>query len=80
MEQKYLTDGIWKDEKVFTHDIDDAEIFRRQDNVFFATLPDYLAKARALGCGPDYIREIEALIDRVAVWRMENPGRCKVPD
>jgi hypothetical protein len=60
--------------------VDDAIIFRAQDNAFAAALPGYLAMCKALGCSDDHLKGVETLIDRVTVWRQEHPERCKVPD
>jgi hypothetical protein len=59
---------------------DEWMVFLAKDNAFPAALAYYRARCVGLGCDTEQIEAIDRGIDRVNVWRANNPRRCKTPD
>ena len=59
---------------------DEFIVFRPQDNAFRNILPAYRAELVRLNAGTRQIEAVDHLIEKILMWRLENPGRCKVPD
>ncbi len=57
---------------------DDAVLFLAKDKAFLLTLPTYREKCVEVGAGPDQIKAVDMLIDRVAAFQANNP--TKIPD
>lgn len=55
-------------------------VFLAKDDAVPATLAFYEEECRRLGAGPDQVAAVRAMRVRVAAWREDNPGLCKVPD
>jgi hypothetical protein len=64
--------------KAYSHQ--NAVLFLAKDKAFALTLPTYLEKCREVGAGPDQIRAVELLIERVNLYQSACPGEVKVPD
>lgn len=63
-----------------THSEDDAVLFLAKDTAFLMTLPTYLDNCKKVGAGPDQIKAVELMIDRVKDYRAAHPHLVKVPD
>lgn len=60
------------------YDEHDAVLFLAKDRAFLLTLPDYRRHCEEIGAGPDQLRALDLLIERVTRFQAENP--TKVPD
>jgi hypothetical protein len=59
---------------------EEAVLFLARDRAFALTLPTYLENTKKIGAGPDQIRAVELLMNRVFRYQIENPDKVKVPD
>ncbi len=67
-----------KSKKCYTED--NAALFLAKDKAFLLALPFYLEKCKEVGAGPDQIKAVELMIERVRKFQEENPAEVKVPD
>ena len=60
----------------------DEPVFRirAKDDAALHTLAVYESRCRQIGCSPEYLAKIQAVIDEFGRWRANNPKKCKVPD
>jgi len=59
---------------------DEYVVFLAKDTAFYETLPTYLERCRRHNADAEQISAVERMIDRLQMWRNENPDRLKVPD
>ena len=55
-------------------------VFLAKDNAVPATLDFYREECERVGAKTEQLKAIDDMIDRVRVWRRQNPLLCKVPD
>lgn len=59
---------------------DEYMVFLAKDNAFPDTLRFYHSRCIELGCDQEHIDAVWRTIQRLDVWRIENPSKCKLPD
>ncbi len=57
-----------------------AVLFLAKDKAFLLALPTYLEKCKEVGAGPDQIKAVELMIQRVEQYQTNNPTLVKIPD
>ena len=64
------------------HEIPEDEfiVFRPSDNACFPMLVFYRGLLEGLKAAPEQLAAVDRLIERVHVWRVAHPERCKVAD
>jgi hypothetical protein len=59
---------------------DEFVVFRPHDNSFLPTLEFYRQQLIRDGAEQGQLDAVDALVERVRVWRSAHPERCKVAD
>ena len=59
---------------------DEYMVFLAKDNAFPDTLRFYRDKCIELGCDAEHVQSVNRTLDRLEVWRKDNPSRLKDPD
>ena len=59
---------------------DEYMVFLAKDNAFPATLQFYLEECKRIGADAEHIAAVKRTIQRLGMWRFDNPSRLKVPD
>ncbi len=58
----------------------EAVLFLAKDKAFLLTLPTYLEKCKEVGAGPDQIKAVELMMERVRQYQASHPQDVKIPD
>ena len=58
----------------------EAVCFLAKDRAFLMALPAYLEACKTIGAGPDQLKAVELMIERVREYQAANPHKVKVPD
>lgn len=62
------------------YDENSAALFLAKDKAFLLALPHYLEACKTVGAGPEQLKAVELMIERVKKFQADNPQEVKIPD